>query len=106
MYFSAYLYLVLYLVYFRFQSDLTKLCSKPEVLAHHLTAIELERLSYIGPEEFLQFWDRPAKHLVAYEAWTGRLTSLVVTEVLRVAMESLYAVLLHKVFVQDGYMGF
>lgn len=64
-----------------------KLCSKPEVLARHLTAVELERLSFIGPEEFLQSWDRPAKHLVAYEAWTSRLTSLVATEILRVAMQ-------------------
>lgn len=75
-------------MFFHFQSDLTKLCSKPEVLARHLTAIELERLSYIGPEEFLQSWDRPAKHLVAYKAWTGRLTSLVATEVLRVAIQA------------------
>lgn len=75
------------------------------MLARHLTAIELERLSYIGPEEFLQSWDRPAKHLVAYAAWTGRLTSLVVTEVLRVAMESLYAVLLYTVLYRVAILG-
>lgn len=69
------------------QSDLTKLCSKPEVLARHVTVVELERLSYIGPEEFLKSWDRPAKHLQVYEAWTQRLTCLVASEILRVTIQ-------------------
>lgn len=34
--------------------DVTELCPSATVLAQQLTHVELERLSYIGPEEFVQ----------------------------------------------------
>lgn len=34
--------------------DITELCPSATVLAQQLTHVELERLSYIGPEEFVQ----------------------------------------------------
>lgn len=37
-----------------FQVDITELCPSATVLAQQLTHVELERLSYIGPEEFVQ----------------------------------------------------
>lgn len=40
--------------YFVFQVDITELCPSATVLAQQLTHVELERLSYIGPEEFVQ----------------------------------------------------
>ena len=39
---------------FFFQVDVTELCPSATVLAQQLTHVELERLSYIGPEEFVQ----------------------------------------------------
>jgi len=33
---------------------MSTICSSPPVLAQQLTHIELERLSHIGPEEFVQ----------------------------------------------------
>lgn len=39
---------------FSFQVDVTELCPSASVLAQQLTHVELERLSYIGPEEFVQ----------------------------------------------------
>lgn len=35
-------------------TDIFELCPNPLQLAQHLTAIELERLRFIGPEEFVQ----------------------------------------------------
>lgn len=35
-------------------TDILELCPSPLQLAHHLTSIELERLRFIGPEEFVQ----------------------------------------------------
>ncbi|XP_046670965.1 ras-GEF domain-containing family member 1B-like [Homalodisca vitripennis] len=73
--------------------DLMSLCSKSDVLAQQLTIIELERLSYIGPEEFIQAFssdsqreNRPAaqpKNLEAYVTWSNRLTYLVATEIVK-----------------------
>ena len=37
-----------------FQTDIYEVCPSPLVLAQQLTHIELERLSMIGPEEFVQ----------------------------------------------------
>lgn len=37
-----------------FQTDVYEVCPHPLVLAQQLTHIELERLSMIGPEEFVQ----------------------------------------------------
>lgn len=39
---------------FLLQVDVTELCPSATVLAQQLTHVELERLSYIGPEEFVQ----------------------------------------------------
>lgn len=36
------------------QTDIYEVCSSPAVLAQQLTHIEMERLSMIGPEEFVQ----------------------------------------------------
>ena len=36
------------------QTDIFEVCPSPLVLAHQLTHVELERLSMIGPEEFVQ----------------------------------------------------
>lgn len=45
--------------------DITELCSTSTQLAHHLTHIELECLSHIGPEEFVQaFAKENSTHLV------------------------------------------
>ena len=36
------------------QTDIGEVCASPLVLSQQLTHIELERLSMIGPEEFIQ----------------------------------------------------
>lgn len=74
--------------------DITDLCPSPAVLAHQLTHIELERLSYIGPEEFVQafakenpnvdtsFKDmKKTRNLESYVQWFNRLSYIVATEI-------------------------
>ncbi|KAM6953975.1 ras-GEF domain-containing family member 1B-A [Aplochiton taeniatus] len=76
--------------------DLLSLCNDPFIVAQQLTHIELERLSYIGPEEFVQafvqkepqqkdkgfFSDhKKASNLEAYVEWFNRLSYLVATEI-------------------------
>uniref|UniRef100_A0AAY5EQG0 RasGEF domain family, member 1Bb n=1 Tax=Electrophorus electricus TaxID=8005 RepID=A0AAY5EQG0_ELEEL len=69
-------------------------CDDPFVLAQQLTHIEMERLSYIGPEEFIQAFvqkrpsgsrkvsvKRRASNLEAYVEWFNRLSYLVATEI-------------------------
>uniref|UniRef100_A0A8C9RXF7 RasGEF domain family member 1B n=1 Tax=Scleropages formosus TaxID=113540 RepID=A0A8C9RXF7_SCLFO len=78
------------------QRDILTICNDPFTLAQQLTHIELERLSYIGPEEFVQafiqkgpldnnksrFSDRKkASNLEAYVEWFNRLSYLVATEI-------------------------
>ncbi|XP_059406341.1 ras-GEF domain-containing family member 1B-A isoform X2 [Carassius carassius] len=78
------------------QRDILTICSDPFTLAQQLTHIELERLSYIGPEEFIQaliqkdpldndkrcFSDhKKASNLEAYVEWFNRLSYLVATEI-------------------------
>ncbi|XP_043094642.1 ras-GEF domain-containing family member 1B-A isoform X2 [Puntigrus tetrazona] len=78
------------------QRDILTICSDPFTLAQQLTHIELERLSYIGPEEFVQafvqkdpldndkrcFSDhKKASNLEAYVEWFNRLSYLVATEI-------------------------
>ncbi|XP_017307819.1 ras-GEF domain-containing family member 1B-A [Ictalurus punctatus] len=77
------------------QRDILTICSDTFTLAQQLTHIELERLSYIGPEEFVQafvqknshdkkksFTDRKkASNLEAYMEWFNRLSFLVATEI-------------------------
>ncbi|KAJ8285325.1 hypothetical protein GJAV_G00025560 [Gymnothorax javanicus] len=78
------------------QRDLLSICNDPFTVAQQLTHIELERLSYIGPEEFVQafaqkgpldndkscFSDhKKASNLEAYVAWFNRLSFLVASEI-------------------------
>ncbi|KAG8593682.1 hypothetical protein GDO81_000920 [Engystomops pustulosus] len=78
------------------QRDIISVCSDPYTLAQQLTHIELERLHYIGPEEFVQafvqknpldnnencFGDKKkTQNLEAYVEWFNRLSYLVATEI-------------------------
>uniref|UniRef100_A0A8C9XPD8 RasGEF domain family member 1B n=1 Tax=Sander lucioperca TaxID=283035 RepID=A0A8C9XPD8_SANLU len=78
------------------QRDMLSICNDPFTVAQQLTHIELERLSYIGPEEFVQafvqkdpldndkscFSDhKKASNLEAYVEWFNRLSYLVATEI-------------------------
>ncbi|KPP73387.1 ras-GEF domain-containing family member 1B-A-like [Scleropages formosus] len=86
------------------QRDILTICNDPFTLAQQLTHIELERLSYIGPEEFVQafiqkgpldnnksrFSDRKkASNLEAYVEWFNRLSYLVATEICMVSSVSI-----------------
>lgn len=70
------------------------MCPSASVLAQQLTHIELERLSYIGPEEFVQAFAKESPHLEtsfkdmkktrnleSYVQWFNRLSYFVATEV-------------------------
>uniref|UniRef100_A0A667X387 RasGEF domain family, member 1Bb n=1 Tax=Myripristis murdjan TaxID=586833 RepID=A0A667X387_9TELE len=75
--------------------DVLSVCDDPFVLAQQLTHIELDRLSFIGPEEFIQtfamkdplenhkgfFRKRKTSNLEAYVSWFNRLSYLVATEI-------------------------
>ncbi|KOX73222.1 Ras-GEF domain-containing family member 1B [Melipona quadrifasciata] len=74
--------------------DITELCPSATVLAQQLTHVELERLSYIGPEEFVQAFAKESPHLEtsfkdmkktrnleSYVQWFNRLSYFVATEV-------------------------
>ncbi|XP_078071502.1 ras-GEF domain-containing family member 1B-A isoform X1 [Mustelus asterias] len=78
------------------QRDIVTICSDPYTLAQQLTHVELERLSHIGPEEFVQafahkdtldnnktcFNDlKKTSNLEAYVEWFNRLSYLVATEI-------------------------
>ncbi|XP_011067077.1 PREDICTED: uncharacterized protein LOC105153748 [Acromyrmex echinatior] len=76
------------------QVDITELCPSATVLAQQLTHVELERLSYIGPEEFVQAFAKESPHLEtsfkdmkktrnleSYVQWFNRLSYFVATEV-------------------------
>lgn len=76
------------------QVDITELCPSATVLAQQLTHVELERLSYIGPEEFVQAFAKESPHLEtsfkdmkktrnleSYIQWFNRLSYFVATEV-------------------------
>lgn len=80
------------------QSDITEICSSPLLLAHQLTHIELERLSFIGPEEFVQAFTKEhpsietsfkdlkkTRNLESYVTWFNRLSYLVATDVIKVS---------------------
>ncbi|ROL46710.1 Ras-GEF domain-containing family member 1B-B [Anabarilius grahami] len=71
------------------------LCDDPFIFAQQLTHIEMERLSFIGPEEFVRafaqkrpsdnhksfFSKRKASNLEAYVEWFNRLSYLIATEI-------------------------
>uniref|UniRef100_A0A671VL04 RasGEF domain family member 1C n=1 Tax=Sparus aurata TaxID=8175 RepID=A0A671VL04_SPAAU len=79
------------------QKDMLSICNDPYTLAQQLTHVELEHLSHIGPEEFVQafvqkdpldgtqpcFGDQKKKttNLEAYVRWFNRLCYLVATEI-------------------------
>uniref|UniRef100_A0A3B3U4X7 RasGEF domain family member 1C n=1 Tax=Poecilia latipinna TaxID=48699 RepID=A0A3B3U4X7_9TELE len=77
------------------QKDMLSICNDPYTLAQQLTHVELEHLSHIGPEEFVQafvqkdpldgtqvsFWDKKTSNLEAYVRWFNRLCYLVATEI-------------------------
>uniref|UniRef100_A0A8C3LJ54 RasGEF domain family member 1C n=1 Tax=Chrysolophus pictus TaxID=9089 RepID=A0A8C3LJ54_CHRPC len=77
------------------QREILSVCSDPYTLAQQLTHVELERLSHIGPEEFVQafvhkdpldgtkpcFSDQKTSNLEAYVKWFNRLCYLVATEI-------------------------
>lgn len=79
-------------------NDISEVCSSPLQLAHQLTHIELERLSHIGPEEFVQAFTKEhpsiessfkdlkkTRNLEFYVAWFNRLSYLVATDVIKVS---------------------
>lgn len=79
------------------QTDISEMCSSPLILAHQLTHIELERLSHIGPEEFVQAFTKEhpsietsfkdlkkTRNLESYVTWFNRLSYLVATDVIKV----------------------
>ncbi|XP_077571360.1 ras-GEF domain-containing family member 1B-A [Stigmatopora nigra] len=76
--------------------DVLSICDDPFTVAQQLTHIELERLSYIGPEEFVQAFvqkdpmdndksrfigQKKVANLEAYVDWFNRLSYLVATEI-------------------------
>uniref|UniRef100_A0A3P9GX24 RasGEF domain family, member 1Bb n=1 Tax=Oryzias latipes TaxID=8090 RepID=A0A3P9GX24_ORYLA len=77
------------------RSDILSVCDDAFILAQQLTHIELDRLSFIGPEEFIQtfalkdpmenhkgfFRKRKTSNLEAYVSWFNRLSFLVATEI-------------------------
>ncbi|XP_071544722.1 ras-GEF domain-containing family member 1B-like isoform X8 [Panulirus ornatus] len=71
-------------------TDITEVCESPLVMAQQLTHIELEKLSYIGPEEFVQAFAKDnldacykdlkkTSNLESYIQWFNRLSYLVAT---------------------------
>uniref|UniRef100_A0A8C3FPB7 RasGEF domain family member 1C n=1 Tax=Chrysemys picta bellii TaxID=8478 RepID=A0A8C3FPB7_CHRPI len=78
------------------QREILTVCSDPYTLAQQLTHVELERLSHIGPEEFVQAFvhkdsldstkscfneQKKTSNLEAYVKWFNRLCYLVATEI-------------------------
>ncbi|XP_017768052.1 PREDICTED: ras-GEF domain-containing family member 1B-like isoform X2 [Nicrophorus vespilloides] len=75
-------------------TDISEVCPSPACLAQQLTHVELERLSFIGPEEFVQAFAKDNLHLETsfidmkkthnleqYVQWFNRLSYLVATQV-------------------------
>lgn len=71
-------------------TDITEVCPSPLVMAQQLTHIELEKLSFIGPEEFVQAFAKDnldacykdlkkTSNLESYIQWFNRLSYLVAT---------------------------
>lgn len=75
-----------------------EVCSSASLLGQQLTLVELERLSFIGPEEFVQAFAKDSPHidssfkdmkktknLESYVHWFNRLSYLVATEICKVS---------------------
>lgn len=82
-----------------FQTDITEITDRELDLAQQLTFIELELLSYIGPEEFIQAFIKDnlyvehinkdvkkTRNLESYICWYDRLSALVATEICKVSL--------------------
>uniref|UniRef100_A0A0B7A7X4 Ras-GEF domain-containing protein n=2 Tax=Arion vulgaris TaxID=1028688 RepID=A0A0B7A7X4_9EUPU len=72
--------------------DIMEVCPSPLVLAQQLTHVELERLSMIGPEEFVQAFCKESKevkyqdmkgthNLESYVQWFNRVSYMVASEI-------------------------
>lgn len=79
------------------QTDTMEVCSSASLLGQQLTLVELERLSFIGPEEFVQAFAKDSPHidssfkdmkktknLESYVHWFNRLSYLVASEICKV----------------------
>ncbi|CAH0386313.1 unnamed protein product [Bemisia tabaci] len=79
---------------FQQETDVIEMCPNAAELAQQLTHIELERLSFIGPEEFVQAFAKENPHvepslkemkktrnLEAYVQWFNRLSYFVATHI-------------------------
>ena len=77
--------------------DILEACPSALVMAQQLTHIELERLSYIGPEEFVQAFAKDnlestykdlkkTNNLESYVQWFNRLSYLVATQACSVSV--------------------
>ncbi|XP_061887698.1 ras-GEF domain-containing family member 1B-B-like [Entelurus aequoreus] len=69
-------------------NGILSVCHDPVILAQQLTHIELDKMSFIGPEEFLQPFARKApkakgqsSRVESYMEWFHTLSSLVATEI-------------------------
>ena len=81
--------------------DVTEVCSSPLVMAQQLTHIELERLSFIGPEEFVQAFAKDTNidssykdlkktnNLEVYVQWFNKLSYLVATQAVSVSSHTM-----------------
>jgi hypothetical protein len=80
-------------------TDISEVCPVPAFLAQQLTHVELERLSFIGPEEFVQAFAKENPHLETsfkdmkkthnleqYVQWFNRLSYFVATQVCKVSI--------------------
>ncbi|CAG7703894.1 unnamed protein product [Allacma fusca] len=78
--------------------SILSICPNPTMLAQQLTHIELERLSYIGPEEFVQAFAKDndqvetnyndmkkTRNLECYVQWFNRLSFFVASEICKVS---------------------
>lgn len=86
-------------------TDITEVCPNSATLAQQLTHMELERLSFIGPEEFVQAFAKENPHietsfkdmkktrnLEQYVQWFNRLSYFVATQVCKVCVFCLVAI--------------
>lgn len=84
------------------QTDVVEMCGgHAGAVAQHLALLELERMSYIGPEEFVVSYMRANSHalfhgkhtdnLESYVAWTKRLSRIIATEICKVSCTTVQA---------------
>jgi len=66
-----------------FQTDICEVCPSPLVLSQQLTHIELERLSMIGPEEFIQSFAVEKKLSVSWSLCLQFLPTMLVRKVIK-----------------------